>query len=46
MNKEIIKPKSSAGKGDKNRSVSKEFWDGYDLIDWNNKKQKGKKNER
>lgn len=32
--KSLFKSKSDAGKGDKPRNVSRQFWDNWDEIDW------------
>jgi len=34
VDKSIFTKKSSAGKGDSPRSISRQFWDNYQLIDW------------
>jgi hypothetical protein len=38
----IFKSKSDAGKGDKPRNISKKYYDNYDQIDWNKKKNDNK----
>ena len=38
----IFKSKSDAGKGDKPRNISKKYYDNYDQIDWNKKKNDDK----
>lgn len=37
-NDSIFKQKSEAGKGDKPRNMSKNYYDNFDQINWKNKK--------
>lgn len=36
----MFSSKSQAGKGDRPRSVGKKYWDNFDQIQWNNKKNR------
>ena len=38
----IFKSKSDAGKGDKPRNISKKYYDNYEQIKWNKKKDDNK----
>jgi len=38
----IFKSKSDAGKGDKPRNISKKYYDNYDQINWDKKKNDNK----
>ena len=38
----IFKSKSDAGKGDKPRNISKKYYDNYEQINWNKKKNDDK----
>ena len=37
--------KSGAGKGDKPRNISRQFWNNWDEIDWGRPKKKDKKSD-
>jgi hypothetical protein len=38
----IFKSKSDAGKGDKPRNISKKYYDNYDQINWDKRKNDNK----
>lgn len=38
--KPFFKDKSAAGKGDKPRNVSRDYWERFDEIDWGHPKKK------
>lgn len=40
--KPLFKNKSAAGKGDRPRNVSRDYWDNWDKIDWGRSKKKEK----
>jgi hypothetical protein len=39
----MFKDKSDAGKGDKPRNISRDYWKNYETINWGRKKKKLKK---
>jgi hypothetical protein len=43
-NDSIYTNKSSAGKGDKPRSIGKKYWDNFDQINWKTRKKSNRKN--
>jgi hypothetical protein len=42
----IFTSKSEAGKGDKPRNISRQYWDNYDQIDWKKKKKDVETNKK